>query len=70
MIASKPELINNPANPTRAQLADPAFVPAIPPHEIGWYVTRLLATGGVSLLLLYGALVLFSRLEDNFAEEI
>ena len=60
----------NPAAPTRAQLADPAFVPAIPPHEIGWYVTRLLATGGVSLLLLYGALVLFSRLEDNFAEEI
>jgi hypothetical protein len=34
------------------------------------YATHLAVTGLVSLGLLYGALALFSRLEDNFAEEI
>jgi len=60
----------NPAPPTAAQMADPNFVPALPPHNMGWYATHLAVTGLVSLGLLYGALSLFSRLEDNFAEEI
>lgn len=60
----------NPADPTPAELADPNFIPAIPPHDMGWYLTHLAVTGVVSLVLLYGALALFSRLEDNFAEEI
>lgn len=60
----------NPADPSAAELADPNFIPAIPPHSIGWYVSHLAVTGLVSLVLLYGALALFSRLEDNFAEEI
>jgi ABC-2 type transport system permease protein len=42
----------------------------IPPHHWGWYMTHLGVTALVSLGLLYGALALFSRLEDNFAEEI
>ncbi|MEO6628902.1 MAG: ABC transporter permease [Aquihabitans sp.] len=60
----------NPAPPTKAQLLDPNFIPAIPPHDMGWYASHLAVTGLVSLVLLYGALALFSRLEDNFAEEI
>ncbi len=60
----------NPAPPTAEQTADPNFVPVLPPHDAGWYVTHLLVTGAVSLVLLFGALMLFSRLEDNFAEEI
>ncbi len=42
----------------------------LPDHDMGWYATHLAVTGLVSLVLLYGALALFSRLEDNFAEEI
>lgn len=60
----------NPAEPTAAELADPNFIPALPPHDMGWYASHLAVTGLVSLVLLYGALALFSRLEDNFAEEI
>lgn len=59
----------NPADPTPEQLADPASM-TLPPHDMGWYISHLAVTGLVSLVLLYGALVLFSRLEDNFAEEI
>ncbi len=42
----------------------------IPPHPYMWYVTHLAVSLAVGLVLLYGALALFSRLEDNFAEEI
>ena len=42
----------------------------LPPHPYSWYVTHLAVSGAVALVLLYGALALFSRLEDNFAEEI
>ena len=42
----------------------------IPEHPMSWYLTHLSIAGGVSLVLLFGALALFSRLEDNFAEEI
>ena len=59
----------NPAEPTPEQLADPVSM-TLPPHDMGWYASHLAVTGLVSLLLLYGALALFSRLEDNFAEEI
>ena len=40
------------------------------PHPYTWYVTILAIDAAVALVLLYGALALFSRLEDNFAEEI
>jgi ABC-2 type transport system permease protein len=42
----------------------------LPNHPMAWYATHLAIAGAVSLVLLYGALALFSRLEDNFAEEI
>ncbi len=42
----------------------------LPPHPYSWYLSHLAVTGVGSLVLLYFALRLFSRLEDNFAEEI
>jgi ABC-2 type transport system permease protein len=42
----------------------------IPNHPMSWYLTNLSIALVVSLVLLFGALALFSRLEDNFAEEI
>ena len=42
----------------------------MPDHDMSWYLSHLGIGLGVSLVLLYGALALFSRLEDNFAEEI
>ena len=42
----------------------------LPDHPMSWYASHLAITGAVSLGLLYGALALFSRLEDNFAQEI
>ena len=60
----------NPAPLTAAQRADPNHVPILPEHPMGWYLTHLGITALVSLGLLYFALWLFSRLEDNFAQEI
>lgn len=60
----------NPEPMTAAQKADPAFIPVLPEHDMGWYVSHLLAAGVSSLILLYLAFALFSRLEDNFAQEI
>ena len=60
----------NPAPPTQAELADPAYIPILPPHAMSWYATNLAIVGVVSLGLLFLALVIFSRLEDDFAEEI
>ena len=59
-----------PAPPTKAELADPAYIPILPPHTMGWYAAALAIVGLVSLGLLFVALWLFGRLEDNFAEEI
>jgi ABC-2 type transport system permease protein len=42
----------------------------MPDHAMSWYLAHLGIALGASLVLLYGALALFSRLEDNFAEEI
>jgi len=42
----------------------------LPHNSIGWYVMIPTVALGCSLVLLYFALVLFSRLEDNMAEEI
>jgi hypothetical protein len=42
----------------------------IPNHPMSWYLSHLGIALAVSLVLLFGALALFSRLEDNFAEEI
>jgi ABC-2 type transport system permease protein len=39
-------------------------------YGIHWYVLADLAVLGVSLVLLFGALVVFGRLEGNFAEEL
>ncbi|HRW36322.1 MAG TPA: ABC transporter permease [Aquihabitans sp.] len=50
---------------------DPAEKGVLPvDHHFGWYATHLGIALAISLVLLYGALALFSRLEDNFAEEI
>lgn len=59
----------NPPPPTAAQLADPT-TQILPPHGTGWYVSHLSVSLVAALVLLYGALALFSRLEDNFAQEI
>jgi ABC-2 type transport system permease protein len=54
-------------------------VSTVPPHNvipvmanygIHWYLLSDLAVVGVSLLLLLGAMVVFGRLEGNFAEEL
>lgn len=50
--------------------SDPNEAAVLPAHPMTWYAAHLAAAGLVSLVLLYGALALFSRLEDNFAEEI
>jgi ABC-2 type transport system permease protein len=39
-------------------------------YPISWYAFSDLAIIGISLLLLFGALVVFGRLEGNFAEEL
>ena len=55
-------------NPNFDDVHEAAVLPV--DHHFGWYATHLGIALGISLLLLYGALALFSRLEDNFAEEI
>jgi ABC-2 type transport system permease protein len=46
-------------------------IPILPEHVgLGWYLTRLGAVAGVSLVLLSVALHVFGRLEGNFAEEL
>lgn len=42
----------------------------IPDHSLGWYLTGVGAVGAVAVALLFGALWLFGRLEDDLAEEI
>jgi ABC-2 type transport system permease protein len=39
-------------------------------YPIGWYLSSDLIVLGVSLVLLVGALIVFGRLEGNFAEEL
>lgn len=50
--------------------ANPDEAAVLPQHPMTWYLTNLGIAAVVSLALLFGALALFSRLEDNFAEEI
>ncbi|HXX89717.1 MAG TPA: ABC transporter permease [Acidimicrobiales bacterium] len=45
-------------------------VPLLPEHSTAWYATFNLAVAGVSALLVLGSLVVFGRLEGNFAEEL
>ncbi len=53
-----------------SQLPDQAL-PAIPSdHGISWFLSHLAWVGAGSVVLLFGALWLFGRLEDNLAEEI
>jgi ABC-type polysaccharide/polyol phosphate export permease len=42
----------------------------LPAHPLTWYLSHLAVVSVISLVLLYFALVIFGRLEDNFAEEI
>lgn len=49
---------------------NPAKGVALIDHPQSWYLGHLGLALAVSVALLYGALVIFSRLEDNFAEEI
>lgn len=62
-------VVYDPPPPTPEQLLRPDLM-ILPPHPVSWYVTRLSITLGVSLVLLYAALALFSRLEDDFAQEL
>ena len=48
----------------------PTEAGVLPEHPMSWYLTHLSLAAAVSVVLLFGSLVLFSRLEDNFAEEI
>ena len=50
--------------------SDPAQASTMPDHAMSWYLAILGVWLVASLVILYGALALFSRLEDNFAEEI
>lgn len=50
--------------------SDPAQASTMPNHSMDWYFQWLGLAAVGSLILLFGALWLFSRLEDNFAEEI
>ena len=43
---------------------------SLPYHPWTWYMTLLGGAFAVSVVLLFASLALFSRLEDNFAEEI
>lgn len=57
-----------PYDPTN-ELRDVAQ-PALIHHPLEWYLTRLGLVGVLSVALLFGALWLFGRLEDDMAEEI
>jgi len=54
--------------PTQVPDQAPAAVPMS--HTLSWFLLHLAWVGGVSVVLLFGALWLFGRLEDNMAEEI
>ncbi len=45
-------------------------IPILPDGSVWWYLRNLAIVGMASTVLLVGALVLFGRLEDDFAEEI
>jgi ABC-2 type transport system permease protein len=47
-----------------------AVIKVMATYGIHWYVAADLAVLGVSLVLLLGAMVVFGRLEGNFAEEL
>jgi hypothetical protein len=49
---------------------NPAKHVALVDHGQAWYLEHLGIWLAISLGLLYGALLIFSHLEDNFAEEI
>jgi ABC-2 type transport system permease protein len=59
-------------NHPRSTLKPHALIPhgVLARYGIHWYVTSDLVVLGVSLLLLLGAMVVFGRLEGNFAEEL
>lgn len=63
-------VLYNPAAPTKAQLRDPNYTAVLPPHPAIWYLKHLGLAGLVGLVLLYFSLMIFSRLEDDFAEQI
>jgi ABC-2 type transport system permease protein len=47
-----------------------ALTPMLASYGVHWYVLSDLTVLGVSLLMLFGALTVFGRLEGNFAEEL
>jgi ABC-2 type transport system permease protein len=54
----------------RSTIKPHALTPMLASYGLHWYVLSDLAVLGISLLLLLGALVVFGRLEGNFAEEL
>jgi ABC-2 type transport system permease protein len=69
-VVSFQRVLYNPAPPTAKQLADPNYTSVLPPHPAVWYFEHLGLAALLGLVLLYISLTIFSRLEDNFAEQI
>jgi ABC-2 type transport system permease protein len=55
---------------TQETIPPHAVTPMLATYGIHWYVAADLTVLAVSLLLLFGAMVVFGRLEGNFAEEL
>ena len=47
-----------------------SFVAVLPHEPISWYLLHLGTTAALSVVVMYGALRVFGRLEGNFAEEL
>lgn len=60
---------NSPTFDPAGAIPDQA-APAIPDHALSWYLTHLGAVGVVAVVIVFVALWLFGRLEDDLAEEI
>ena len=69
-VVSFQRVLYNPSPPTKADLANPDYTAVLPPHPAGWYFEHLALAGLVGIVLLYVSLMIFSRLEDDFAEQI
>ncbi len=51
-------------------LHHPIYTTLLPAHGYRWYLAVLALVGGISALLLVGAMRIFGRLEGDFAEEL
>jgi len=49
---------------------DGTVVQVLPAESVGWYITHVGIVGAIAVVIFYIALVVFGRLEGNFAEEL